>query len=299
MSSQFKGKKVFRSKKNFKRSNSQRNIKKPIQFGIYRQPRVPTNSSGYKKPSNQTSTRIRGSEIIHTVGVSFGGTPSAIFPVNPRSNPSCVRLYNASRGFQQWRPHFISFEWIPTCPTTSTGYVQLGTVWSSTVPASAVRSALQVSNGGATGAVYSRVRSYVQLRDRLPQNWFFFNDLNEDSNPFYMVLDLNLGSSGYLVLHYDIEFNNPTTQLQTVTSNPAAVGDPFDNEDGTEILLRSALTLTDAGQDKSFDPFTRFIKDTLPDATKVLRNGYNILVKKLATDYSQTPYAKFFRVVLP
>lgn len=227
------------------------------------------------------------------------GSVQAIIPSNPRNNPNAVRLYNVARGFQQWRPHYLSYEWVPTCPTTSTGLVQMGTVWSTSVNDSAISSALQVSNGGISGAVYSRMRTNIHLKGTLPQNWFYFNDLGEDSNPYFFAFKNSLASSGYILLHYDFEFTNPTTQMQTITYHLSAVGDPFLNPDATEVIIRQALTLTDAGVDKTFDPFTRFIKDTLPDATVVLRNGVNTLIKKVGLDYSTTNSSNFFRVSYP
>lgn len=249
--------------------------------------------------TNNFTTRVRGSEIIFTQGTVVTGSVQAIIPANPRNNPSAVRLYNVARGFQQWKPHYMSYEWVPTCPTTSTGLVQMGTVWSTSVAESSVASALQVSNGGVSGAVYTRLRTNLQLNGRLPQMWFYFNDLDEDSNPFFFAFKCSLASSGYLLLHYDFEFTNPTTQMQSISYNLSAVGDPFANPDATEVVMRQAITLTDSGVDKTFDPFTRFVKDTLADATSVLRNGVNMLIKKQGVDYSSLNSSNFFRVSYP
>lgn len=290
--------KVLRSNKR-NNNNKNKRVRRFNKNRRYYRPRNVRNSTGAQRGGpNNFSSRVRGSEIIYTQGSVITGSVQAIIPCNPRNNPSAVRLYNVARGFQQWKPHYFSVEWVPTCPTTSTGVVQLGTVWSTSVAESAIASALQVSNGGMTGAVYTRLRSNVQLKGRLPQQWFYFNDLSEDSNPFFLAFKCTLANSGYLLLHYDFEFTNPTTQMQSITYNLSAVGDPFLNPDATEIIVRQALTVVDAGFDKTFDPFTRFIKDTVNEVP-ILRNGVNTLLKKVGLDYTTTNSSNFFRVSYP
>lgn len=246
-----------------------------------------------------TSSIIRGSEIIYTVGGLVTGDLQSILPVNPRALNRCIRLYNTARTFQQWRPLNLELEWCPTCPTTSTGVVQIGTLWSSSVPSADVPSTLQVSNGGSIGAVYTRFRSRVQLAGRLSQNWYYFNDLSEDSNPFSLAIKVNLANSGYFILHYAYEFNNPTTQFQTSFSEPEKVGDPFLHSDGTTVFLRQTLKLLDNVTEIDFSPYTKFIKDTM-DGVPLLRNGVNVLKKinNPGTLYDAVNQSAFFRLPL-
>lgn len=214
--------KVSRSKSTPRRRNYFKRNKARVNNKF--RPYIPKNRSGsIPNAVGATTSVIKGSEIIYTVGAVSGDIQS-IIPVNPRSMNRCIRLYNTARTFQQWRPLNLEVEWCPTCPTTATGVVQIGTLWSSSVPSADVPSTLQVSNGGAIGAVYTRFRSRIQLNGRLSQNWYYFNDLSEDSNPFCIAFKVNLANSGYFILHYTYQFNNPTTQFQNSSSQPEGVG---------------------------------------------------------------------------
>lgn len=289
--------KVSRSKSTPRRRNYFKRNKARVNNKF--RPYIPKNRSGsIPNAVGATTSVIKGSEIIYTVGAVSGDIQS-IIPVNPRSMNRCIRLYNTARTFQQWRPLNLEVEWCPTCPTTATGVVQIGTLWSSSVPSADVPSTLQVSNGGAIGAVYTRFRSRIQLNGRLSQNWYYFNDLSEDSNPFCIAFKVNLANSGYFILHYTYQFNNPTTQFQNSSSQPEGVGDPFLNPDGTTVFLRQTLKLLDNTTEIDFSPFTKFIKDT-QGGEALLRNGVNVL-KKIANPgslYDAVNQSTFFRLPL-
>lgn len=291
-----------------KRSQSTRNLNRKYKMPKYVKRRNPrnrpiSNSSG-QTTQGSFQTRIKGSEIVYTTGTVEANKITAIIPSNPRYMPTALRLYNTARTFQQWKPISMSYEWVPTCPTTSTGNAVMGTLWSGGFPhesgMTGIISVLQASNGGVVSAVYTRSHCRPQLTGRMSQNWYYFNNLEEDSNPFNFVFVNNLNNSGYVICHYDIAFNNPTTQMETVTADYSFTGSPFDAADGTAGMLEQSIEVKDYTASGSVSTIlaagVRFVVDTAADGiTKILRVYGNQLIAA-AIGYSFVRWAKFFRV---
>lgn len=259
--------------------------------------RVPRNNNTLVI-GNQTVVDIRGSELVYTMGsLPNPNLLTTIIPSNPRYNQTAVRLYNAARSYQQWRPISVSLEWVPTCPTTSTGMVTIGTNWNTPTPAANSQAILMASNGGIAGAVYTKLISRPQLNGRMSQQWYYFNDMAEDSNPFSFAVINNLASSGFFRVHYHYQFCNPTTQLFSYTTS---IGNQniTNKADSTFITLLNDVTLQTGGVDRVVSALSNLVTDKIYKngvLTPIVRFLSDIYEFKDGIDYTSIPAYTLFR----
>lgn len=248
--------------------------------------------------NNASIVRFKGSELVYTMGaLPTVNDITSIITSNPRYNTAAIRLYNMARGYQQWRPIALSLEWVPTCPTTSTGMVTMGTNWNTTVPAASAQSSLIASNGGVAGAVYSKLFSKPDLRGRMSQRWYYFNSMDEDSNPFSFAVINNLASSGFFRLHYDYQFSNPTTQLYnyTVTIGSQAINT---KSDSTIVTLLQDVVMQTGGVDRTLSAYSNLLCDKIYKGevlTNIIRFAGDVYEFKDGVSYNAITGRSLFR----
>lgn len=202
-------------KRKNRKNKTQKSISRTRIAATQRQ-RVTTRRGG------QNRTIISGSEIVNSVPfyLDTADGEQAVFSLIP-ANPaywSGTNIAQQAANYGAYRPLRWSYTYIPQVSVNHNGIVQVGTLWDTTVTASALSQTLQTSPGGCMSQVWSRFGKKVPLSGLQQKLYNMNGELHQATNPFFLVA-FNRGATklgdindyvipGTLVIHYTYAFYN-------------------------------------------------------------------------------------------
>lgn len=221
-----------------KGKSSKSNRKKPKQTDkICQQPIVQTrtvlNQRAKVTQSSPTTIRVRHSEMVGTVHNSTAGwgvSNTFSLRLNPAASATFPWLSNMAQMWERYTFHDLRFTYVPRCPTTTSGYVQLAIdtdVLDAAPPDEQAFMAyersvdlpcwkagdLRVGQSFLHGDIKSKYNA-ISIPSTADQKTY-------DVGRFYLALGGDVADFGKLLVSYDVTFTTP--QLQRLATNPKTI----------------------------------------------------------------------------
>lgn len=166
--------------------------------------------------------------------------------------------------YTAYRPISVRYEWVPSCPTTTSGTVTLGAILdgaragSSSTTKADLQQTLAATNGSVTTQVWQSASRNLRLGTSLRSNLYPNFNVDEDEISFWIMVvsqaSVTAGTQiGYLRIHCVYAFHNPITQpvkniggdsefTITHTENESNMSAPLPV--GTVLPVGSSVTIT-------------------------------------------------------
>lgn len=172
----------------------------------------------------RNSTTISGTGMIYqaATGTLTGDVDVlAIIPANP-CYWTGTKVAGTAALYQNYRPLKFKITYHPSCPTTTTGTIVMGTFRSDPPQSSVYYQSLQASNGGKITQPYTQCSTQISLKACLDKNLYStYGSLDANTNPFTFIAAASgvddiyktTKSVGYFTITYKYELKNPLTSI--------------------------------------------------------------------------------------